>query len=134
MRALQSPAGLDGAFRVHVSPDDLLSAGLDGGEVCEITGGKDGSTLLGCGIAWRATDRMGAAPKVRPVKMTDLLRNAFGIAEGSQVNLLPTDKKITKADKIVLTDVTPRDYATKNKGEIEDHKWWTRCAYTLSRS
>lgn len=132
MRTLQSP-GLDGAFRVHVLQDHLEDVGLKNGDLCEITDAEDCALLLGYGIAWRATDRMGNAPKVRPAKTTDVLRNAFGIKEGSHVNLSRTKGKIVKADKIVLTDVTPEEYSANNGRDVEDEKWWVRCAYMLSK-
>lgn len=75
-------AGLDGAFRVHLSPESLDLLGLKVGELCQITGESGG---IGYGIAWRATDKMGNSPKLRPAKMTDALRTAFGFKEGAHV-------------------------------------------------
>lgn len=47
-------SGLEGAFRVHVLPESLISAGLRVGDICEIAC-EDGTN--GYGIAWRADDR-----------------------------------------------------------------------------
>lgn len=118
---------------MHVSQDHLEAIGVNVGQLCEITADKDGSTILGYGIAWRALDKMGNTPKLRPARMTDVLRNAFGIQEGSHVYLGPAKRNsILRADKVVLTDVTPRDYSKNiDPAEIEDDGWLTRCKWTL---
>ncbi|KAK4542577.1 hypothetical protein LTR36_006625 [Oleoguttula mirabilis] len=53
---------------------------------------------------------MGNSPKLRPAKMTDTLRTAFGFKEGSHVTISKTTAHILHADRITLTDVTPSDY------------------------
>ncbi|SMQ47660.1 unnamed protein product [Zymoseptoria tritici ST99CH_1A5] len=111
--------GLEGAFRVHVQPESLDQASLKLGEVCEIVA-EDG--CLGYGIAWRADDRMGNRPKNRPIKMTETIRTAFGFQEGSRVTIARTDIQIWPADRIVLTDITPKEYL---KTEAEDDKSWS---------
>ena len=131
VRALQTPPSLEGAFRVHILPEHLEQVHLNHGSLCEITANDDNATLLGYGIAWRATDKMGVSPRVRPAKTTLTLRDAFSIAEGSQINISRTTGSITKADKIVLNDVTPLDYSAGNEAEMEDDKWQTRCKYLL---
>ena len=118
------------AFRVHLPPDTLTQADLRVGQVCQIKDAND--RLIGHGIAWRATDRLGNKPKVSPVMMTETLRNAFGIEEGSHVSVSKTTANILLADKVVLQDVTPTEYGTRQ--QLEDRKWHYRCAYQLSRS
>lgn len=120
---------------MHVLPDHLEAAGLTHGELCEIVAADQAGSALGYGIAWRATDRMGSAPKLRPVKMSDVLRNAFGIKEGSQVILARTKARKLRADKIALTDVTPTDYSNSPNEEdlASDISLW-RCGYVLGRS
>jgi len=120
VRALPA-TGLDGAFRVHLSPESLERMGLKVGELCQITGEKESS---GYGIAWRATDKMGNSPKLRPAKMTDTLRAAFGFKEGSQVSIKKTAASLIHADNIVLTDVTPSEYG--NPANVEDGNWKMR--------
>ena len=98
------------------------------GQLCEITQGEDDDGVTGYGISWRATDKMGSSPKVRPAKMTAALCAAFHIEEGSHVNLSKTQAKIMHAGKVILGDVTP---AGSLDADYEDGKWKTRCAYAL---
>lgn len=134
VRAVQSPATIDGAFRVHVLPEHLEQVGLNHGQLCEITSSEDPATPVGYGLAWRATDRMGTNPKVRPAKTSNTLLNAFSIKEGSHINLARTTASIVKADKIVLTDITPLEYSSDVKAELEDNKWKIRCHFLLGKS
>lgn len=120
-------SGLEGAFRVHVLPESLLQAGLKVGDVCAISS-EDGSN--GFGIAWRADDRMGTRPKNRPAKMTETIRSAFGFEEGSTVTIAKTDAKIFRADRIVLSDVTPPEYNKSDDGD--DGCWKLRTAHLFS--
>ena len=131
VRSLPSTTGLDGAFRVHVLPEHLDQAGLKLGALCEITG-EDG-TAVGYGISWRATDKMGTNPKVRPAKMTETLRTAYGIRDGSHVMLHQTEAKIVHAEKVFLIDVTPNEYVAGHEPELEDNKWRIRCAAALGK-
>ena len=119
--------GLEGAFRVHVLPDSLQQAQLKVGDICEITS-EDGTT--GYGIAWRADDRMGSRPKNRPAKMTETFRSACGFEEGSKVTISGTDAKVYRADKIVLTDVTPAEY--KLPDDQDDGCWRIRIEHLFS--
>ncbi|TKA59754.1 hypothetical protein B0A55_11952, partial [Friedmanniomyces simplex] len=120
--------GLEGAFRVHLSPESLEKLDLKVGELCQISG-ESGN---GYGIAWRATDKMGNSPKLRPAKMTDTLRAAFGFKEGSHVTITKTTATVVHADKVTLTDVTPSDYGNPVDGE--DGRWRGRATYTLYES
>lgn len=115
-------AKLESAFRVHVLPESLNQAQLRLGDLCEISS-VDGSTT-GYGIAWRADDGMGNRPKIRPVKVTETIRDAFGWEEGSRVTVSKTDAKILHADRINLCDVTPTEYS--KPGEINDGCWRIR--------
>lgn len=118
-------AGLDGAFRVHISPEALEKLGLKVGEVCQITD-EDGAS--GVGIAWRAADRMGNSPKVQPAKMSDTLRETFGFKQGTQITIARSDKQVTRAKTVRLVDVTPSDYDGTNDGS-----WVTRCRTLLGK-
>ena len=91
-------AGLDGAFRIHINPDFLDQVGLSIGDICEVL--DENSDSVGHGIAWRATERMGTNPKVRPVKMTEAMMGSFGIKEGSHIKLSKTDVKVIHAEKV----------------------------------
>lgn len=119
-------AGLDGAFRVHISPEALEKLGLKVGEICQITD-EDGAS--GLGIAWRAADRMGNSPKVQPAKMSDTLRETFGFKQGTQITIAKSDRKVTRAQKVSLMDVTPSDY-----DGTDDGSWITRCRHMLGES
>ncbi|KAK3068670.1 AAA+-type ATPase [Teratosphaeriaceae sp. CCFEE 6253] len=120
VRLLPPATGLAGAFRVHLSPESLDRLNLATGELCHISG-ESGD---GYGIAWRAEDRMGNSPKLRPAKMTDTLRAALGVREGSQVNITKAAAALAPADKVVLLDVTPSNYAVENAPQ--DGKWRMR--------
>lgn len=130
VRANQSPNGLEGAFRIHVHPDHLRSINVEHGELCDILGGKDGTSVVGCCIAWRAADSMSNAPRVRPAKTTDTLRTAFSIQEGSHISLTRSHGSKVNASKVVLTDVTPDEYVS-NETLHAENSWRTRCAYLL---
>ncbi|KXT18589.1 hypothetical protein AC579_9814 [Pseudocercospora musae] len=121
---------LEGAFRVHVLPDSLQQAHLKVGDICEITS-EDGTT--GYGIAWRADDRMGSRPKNRPAKMTETFRTACGFQEGSKVTIAATDAKVYRADKIVLTDVTPAAYKLPDHLDLDDGCWRIRIEHLFSQ-
>ncbi|WPH02899.1 Hypothetical protein R9X50_00576700 [Acrodontium crateriforme] len=121
------PPDLDGAFRVHFLPDALIHLGLSVGDLCQITG-ENG--VVGVGVAWRGTDRMGNSPKLRPVKMTERFCSAFGFKEGEHVTVTKTKSKFIVADSITLSDVTPSDFG--NPANADDGRWLTRCAYLLS--
>ncbi|KAH9827725.1 ATPase family associated with various cellular activities (AAA), partial [Teratosphaeria destructans] len=127
VRLLPSNAGLEGAFRVHLSPEALEKLALKVGDICHITGEQNET---GYGIAWRATDKMGNNPKLRPAKMTDTLKAAFNFREGSQVTIARTTAKIVHADKVVLSDVTPSDYG--DAAELQDDKWRIRASALLA--
>lgn len=129
-RALPSAGGLDaGAFRVHLLPEHLDQLGLKLNDLCEITG--ENGDAKGYGIAWRAVDKMGTNPKNRPAKLTETLQTAFGIKEGSQIMLYRTDAKVIHADEIVLTDITPNDYAENDPDDRENGRWRGRIAAAL---
>ena len=121
VRLLPSSTGLEAAFRVHALPESLEQAHLHIGDLCEISS-EDGT--VGYGIAWRADDRMGNRPKNRPLKMTEVVRSAFGFEEGSRVTIQPTDARIVHADKIILSDVTPADYGRPE--DLDDKCWKSR--------
>ncbi|KAK3673053.1 AAA+-type ATPase [Recurvomyces mirabilis] len=115
-------AGLDGAFRFHLSPDSLDRLGLQSGvDVCQITGEKGGT---GYGIAWRATDKMGTSPKLRPVKLTSTAQAAFGFQEGSHVAISKSAASIMPAASLTLTDITPPDWRTPD--DTDDLAWLKR--------
>ena len=124
--------GLDGAFRVHLLADDLQHADLTVGDVCEIQDAER-EKALGYGIAWRASERLGASPKVRPAKMTERLKAAYGINDGSLVNLVKTSAKLVHAEKITLTDVTPEEYGDGYSQKALMKDWFPTCIYTLSK-
>lgn len=121
---LMPSTGLEGAFRVHVQPESLNQASLKVGDVCKIESesDKDGASITGYGIAWRAADGMTNRPKNRPIKMTETIRTAFGFDEGSRVTISATDVEIMPADSIVISDVTPPEY---NHSE-DDGRWRSR--------
>lgn len=130
VRHLQSTS-LDGAFRVHLPPECLDQLGLKVGDLCEIT--SEEGTTSGCGIAWRAADKMGSNPKTRPVKMTGTLKDAFEIKDGSHVTISTTKATTMHADHITLTDVTPAEYMQGQEHETDDGRWWSRCFYLLCK-
>ena len=124
--------GLEGAFRVHMLPEHLEQASLKLGDVCEIT--TEAGDTLGYGISWRATEKMGTHPKAKPAKMTDMLRKAFGIKEGSLVKLSRTEAKVVHAERVVLTDVTPDSYHVEGRAEeLGEGLWRVRCASALGK-
>lgn len=130
MRTLHPPAGLDGAFRIHVLPEHLDQAGLRLGDLCEIT--DENGSAVGYGVAWRATDKMGTNPKVRPVKMSETLQAAYGIRASSQVMLYHTEAKVVPADEVVLTDVTPSQHLENAQQEdAANAAWRWRCGHAL---
>lgn len=121
--------GLDGAFRVQLAPDAIQQAGLVFNELCEITA-EDGR-LVGCGIVWRAAEKLGSAPKTKPVRLSETMRDAFGIKEGSVVSLAPHKAEILHADRVVLTDVTTDlQLAEQDK---ESKRWHGRCTAALCK-
>lgn len=127
---LQQSKGLQDAFRVHILPESLTDAGLKLNDLCQIIS-EDGTTT-GYGIAWRAEDKMGSRPKVRPAKMTETFRDLYDFKDGSKVKISRTDMKIYPADKIVLYDVTPEGH---NKPEaIDDNDWAARIKVLFRQS
>lgn len=66
--------------------------------------------------------------------MTDVLRNAFGIQEGSHVYIGATKRNVLlPARKVVFTDVTPRDDSTSNNSTTsDDGRWLPRCISALT--
>ncbi|EMC92580.1 hypothetical protein BAUCODRAFT_114322 [Baudoinia panamericana UAMH 10762] len=127
VRTLLPAGSLEGAFRVHLTPDSLDKLDLKVGEICHVDG-ENGS--IGYGIAWRATDKMGTAPKLKPAKMTDTMRTAFGFKEGSHVSISKTKQQIAPATRIILSDVTPTEYA--NDPTDDDDRWGVRAHFLLS--
>lgn len=120
--------GLDGAFRVQVPPDAMQPAGLVFNQLCEVQG-EDGRAV-GCGIVWRAAEKLGSTPKTKPVRLSETMRDAFGIKEGGTVKLAPLTAGILRADRLILTDITLHPPAAGHDGE-EDERWRIRCAYAL---
>lgn len=130
VRSQPSTAGLNEAFRVHISPDSLEHLKLNTGDLCTITGEND--EILGRAFAWRAKDGMGSNPKMRPAKMTETMRAAYNIDEGRYVNLNATTAKLVHADKVTLTDVTPKNYIVEgHENALEERRWRGRCLYAL---
>ena len=109
----------------------MTKAGLNTGNICQITD-EDGK-LLGHGIAWRALDKMGSAPKTKPAKMTETLRDAYGIKEGSHVGISSTQATIVHAGRVVLVDCTTVDPAKTGEKSAEDNKWQNRCRTALGK-
>lgn len=116
---LQQSKGLQDAFRVHILPESLTDAGLKLNDLCQITS-EDGTTT-GYGIAWRAEDKMGSRPKVRPAKMSETFRDLYDFKDGSKVRISRTDMKLNAADKVILYDVTPEGH---NKLDAIDETDW----------
>ena len=133
-RPLQLPpsAGLEGAFRVHLDPQSLQALSLKVGEVCDIADEK--GELVGRGIAWRAADKMGASPRLRGAKMSEILRDAFGLKDGLHINIAPTNAIATPAERVILIDVTPVERFNGHEREMSDGRWRNRCISALSAS
>jgi len=74
---------------------------------------------------------MGNSPKLRPVKMSDTLRTAFGFKEGSHVTISKSISQLSHARKVTLTDVTPSDYGSAAEADTYN-KWRTKCASLLA--
>lgn len=110
----------------------MQQAGLTFNEPCQIL--DEYGKVIGCGIAWRAADKMGASPKMRPARMSETLRGAFGIKEGSHVSLQRSSVKTLHAEKLSLTDVTPNERSTGQEDEMDSRRWRTRCAAALCMS
>lgn len=122
--------GLEGALRIHLPPESIQQAGLTFNEPCQIVDEK--GKAVGCGIAWRAADKMGASPKSRPARMSEMMREAFGIKEGSLVKIQPVKAEIVHAAKMVLTDVASDPSAADTS--IEADRWLGRCRVALCKS
>lgn len=120
---------MDGAFRIHLAPEAIQHAGLTFNDPCEIV--NDHGAVVGCGIVWRAADKMGASPKAKPARMSETMRDAFGIKEGSQVTLRPASTQITLAEKLTLTDVTSSNDLQPGSNGLEDQRWHGRCTNAL---
>lgn len=125
-----STTSLDGAFRVHLAPESLSQAGLVFNEPCEIL---VDSKVVGFGISWRAADKMGASPKTRPARMSEILRDAYGIKEGSQVVLRPTASRIQVAETLTLTELSSPQEPKAVNDVADGDTWRTRCAFTLCK-
>lgn len=121
--------GLDGAFRIHLAPECMQQAGLAFNQPCQIL--DEHGKPIGSGIAWRAADKMGASPRTKPARMSETLRDAFGIKEGSHVTLQPSDTETKHAAKLSLTDVTPTQRSIGHEEEMDGRRWRTRCAAAL---
>lgn len=129
MRNIAGNAGLDGAFRVHLPPEAIQHAGLAFNETCQVTA-EDGR-VVGCGIVWRAAEKLGSAPKTKPARLTETMREAFGIKEGSLVKLSPHPSEIMLAEKVVLTDVSTHPQAEERGAESQ--RWRGRCRNALCK-
>lgn len=123
---------LEGAFRIHIAPEHIVQAGLTFNDLCEIRDVEGDNRTLGYGIVWRATEKLGSQSK-RSVSVTSKLTSACGIKQGSNIELLPTDKRIVCATKVVLKDHTPSDFERHSDIDSED-RWSVHCAYQLSES
>lgn len=121
--------GLEGAFRVHFTPESLREAGLKIGDLCEISC-DDGAT--GYAIAWQAADSIGNRPKTRPAKMTETFKTAFGFQDGSRVTVSRTDSKVYPAMRMVLSDVTPPEYSTSD--DMDAGMWEINMKYLFGMS
>lgn len=72
---------------------------------------------------------MGTSPRVRPAKMTDILRTAFGFKEGSHITIAKTKVEVAHAARITLNDVTPAEFG--GGAEPDDNCWTYRAAGLL---
>ncbi|KAI4729594.1 AAA-domain-containing protein [Aureobasidium sp. EXF-10728] len=124
VRPLPPTTSLDGAFRVHLTVKDLGLLGLQPNELCIVHSG-DGSSVVG--IAWRSLDTS-VKPQTHPVKLSEVMRDAFGIKLGSQITIEKINAKIVHADRVVVTDVSDREKLDLTK---DDENWKNRCAAAL---
>ncbi|QIW95283.1 hypothetical protein AMS68_000801 [Peltaster fructicola] len=125
VRTLPATASLKGAFRVHLAPETLQHLRLKVGDLCTIIG-EDGTS--GAGIAWRAADKMGNAPKIQPAKMSEVLRDAYGFKQGTQVRIEAAATTLRPATRIALTEITPVGY----EAGVDDDRWKVRCVAQLA--
>lgn len=64
--------------------------------------------------------------------MSEMMRDAFGIKEGSLVKIQPVKAEIVPAEKIVLTDVTSDPSSADTS--VEADRWLGRCRIALCKS
>ena len=133
VRTLPLPTHVEGAFRVHILQEHLDQVGLKLGDLCEISTDEAGKEVLGHGISWRATDKLGASQKVRPARVTNTLQAACEIREGSHVYLRRTNAKMVHAAQVTLVDVTPQAYSKTQEIETEDGRWRLHCIAALRK-
>jgi AAA family ATPase len=99
------------------------------GDLCEVIA-EDGTTL-GAAIAWRAADKMGSGnPKTKPVKVSEIAKEALGLLDGNQITLRKADFGLSRASKVVLRDVTQSDQVI-HRDESENDQWRWQCGYAL---
>jgi len=124
VRPLPRGASLEGAFRVHIASKDLDGLRLRPGDLCHLVT-AEGTT--GTGIAWRSTE-LNTKANAHPVKVTDLLRDAFNFKLGNQLTVSKSNAQIYHADKVVITDVSDHDDQDNVK---DDTNWTWRCGNIL---
>lgn len=97
--------------------------------MCELK--TDDDAVLGYGIAWRADDNMRTTKgNERPAKMSETLREAFKVSENQHVRLVKSALQRSHANKVVLQDVTPREYARAHD-DVENGAWRKRADHAL---
>jgi AAA family ATPase len=113
-----------GILRVHLPPESLPDLKVKLDDLVDIKT-DDGTTRSA--IAWRASDGLGKGnQKVKPVKMSDGAREAFNLREGTLITISKASNALSRAGKVVLRDVTPREYL-EGVSDIEDGAWKVRC-------
>jgi hypothetical protein len=80
LRPYSRPEGdstLDGAFRIFMTVEDMLSEGLKQGDFISIK--SESTNLSGIGIVWRATDNIGSGKSQRApvIRVSEVLRSHY---------------------------------------------------------
>lgn len=123
LRPLARPAAsatLDGAFRVHLPYKELKALGLDTGRICRVS--VPDSDVSGLGFAWPAVaDGSHATPK-RIVKVTDILRDTYGLTFQDRVAVTPTQDKLLHAGTVYLTEIA--DDAVRKRSQPGEIEFW----------
>src|ERR1700761_9140205 len=127
---------LDGAFRVFMSIEDMLSEDLKQGDFISMK--SEATALSGIGIVWRATDNIGSGHKSQRspvIRVSEFLRGYYSFQLQDKFHIAKWIGELQQIDSMEVVAVTA-DGDARQKSNLghEDTYFWAQHSLCLSLS
>jgi hypothetical protein len=127
---------LDGAFRVFMSTEDMLSEDLKQGDFISIK--SEAAGISGIGIVWRATDNIGSGHKSQRspvIRVSEFLRSHYSFQLQDKFYIAKWTGELQQIESMEVVAVTA-DGDARQKSNLghEDTYFWAQHSLCLSLS